>query len=79
MKEENTQNTAQPPQDWWLEVPLSPQTVTCQTEGSLDLSMSDAVDSGHCAVGLTSIVNIKYACEWPVAVPCWTVPNGVVA
>lgn len=48
-------------------------------EGSLDSSMSDAVDSGHCAVGLTSIVNIKYVCEWPVAVLCWTVPNAVVA
>lgn len=79
MKEENRQNTAQPPQDWWLEVPLSAQIVTFQTEGSLDSSMSDTVDSGHCAFGLTSIVNIKYVCEWPVAVLCWTVPNAVVA
>lgn len=79
MKEENTKNAAQPPQDWWLEVPLCPQIVTCKTEGSLDSSMSDAVDSGHCAVGLTSTVNIKSVREWPVAVPCWTVPNGVVA
>lgn len=52
IKEENTQNTAWPPQDWWLEVPLSPQRVTCKTERSLDSSMPDAVSSGHCAVGL---------------------------